>query len=187
MLKRNHCSANAPLALLMLRLPMCSPFADDSTTPATAPVVTIPTSVDPSMAPVEAPAPSEAVAPVPAAAGTSTVPVQFTVPQGQVACVQPGKLMRIEGAINVDPPSVGFGEIAPGDLQGNAAALRLTNSGNTQQTITHISCAPLQGMTAAVVPFFVVQFGDGPDAPRVKYVVLRLRSHRKRVSVSRKD
>ena len=37
--------------------------------------------------------------------------------------------MRIEGTINVDPPSVGFGPVAPGNLQGNAAALRLTNSG----------------------------------------------------------
>lgn len=120
----------------------------------------------------------EAPAPAPAAdanatgnataSGTTMVPIQFTVPPTKVACVQPGKLLRIQGAINVDPPSVGFGEIAPGDLQGNAAALRLTNPGQTQQTITHISCAPLEKMSPSVIPFFVVQFGDGPQAPRVK-------------------
>eukprot|EP00892_Ulva_mutabilis_P000625 jgi/Ulvmu1/10563/UM065_0017.1 len=128
-------------------------------TPGTAPAV----------APV-AGAPA-ADAPVPAAAptaGTSMVPVQFTVPQGNVACVVPGKLMRIHGAINVDPPSVGFGEVDPAEWQGNAAALRLTNSGQTQQTITHISCTPLDNMSAATIPFFVVQFGDGANAARVK-------------------
>lgn len=136
--------------------------------------------VSPQSAPETPPAGGDAdvevLGPAPAAnatgnattSGTTMVPVQFTVPQTKVACVRPGKLLRIQGAINVDPPSVGFGEIAPGDLQGNAAALRLTNPGQNQQTITHISCAPLEKMSPSVIPFFVVQFGDGPQAPRVK-------------------
>lgn len=139
------------------------PLPLEATTPteAAAPGVA---ATDPA-AVVEAPGPALADA-----SGTSTVPVDFTVPQGQVACVAPGKLMQVQGAINVDPPSVGFGEVDPEEWQANVAALRLTNSGQTQQTITHISCAPLDNMSAATIPFFVIQFGDGADAARVKYV-----------------
>lgn len=119
-----------------------------------------------------APAPSPAsVSPSAPSSSTRMVPVNFKVPAGTKACVASGKLQRIEGAVNVDPPSVGFGEVAPNNWQSNAAALRLTNSGTTQQTITHISCSPLDLMKDATIPYFVIQFGEGGNAPRVKYVL----------------
>lgn len=118
------------------------------------------------------PAPPVSPPPTPApSSSTRMVPVNFAVPAGTKACVASGKLQRIEGAINVDPPSVGFGEVAPNNWQSNAAALRLTNSGTTQQTITHISCSPLDTMKDSTIPYFVIQFGEGGNAPRVKYVV----------------
>lgn len=134
----------------------------------TVPITTPREAAAPEAAAPAAAAGAPAAAPAAVPGGTATVPVQFAVPQGKVACVAPGKLMRIEGAVNVDPPSVGFGEVAPDDWQGNAAALRLTNAGQAQQTITHISCAPLQNMSPSTIPFFAVQFGDGANAPRVK-------------------
>eukprot|EP00892_Ulva_mutabilis_P000623 jgi/Ulvmu1/10561/UM065_0015.1 len=114
-------------------------------------------------APALAPAPAP-----PAEGGTRMVPVTFKVPNGKKECVASGKLIRIEGAINVDPPSVGFGPVAPANWQGNAAALRLTNSGKTQQTITHISCVAFETGKADTIPFFVIQFGEGGNAARVK-------------------
>lgn len=160
-----------------------NPPAASAPPPGPAPPVATPPESEPQLPPEDpppvpqAPKPTVDPAPEPSApteptapptSATRMVPVTFSVPKGKKACVASGKLQRIEGAINVDPPSVGFGEVAPDDWQSNAAALRLTNSGKTQQTITHISCSLLENENDAAIPYFVIQFGEGGNAPRVK-------------------
>jgi hypothetical protein len=111
---------------------------------------------------VAAPA-STSVAPE-AGAGTApdgTAPVDFQPPPGAQPCVPPGSLVKLQGLIGVDPPSSGFGDVDPKTLGGNFASLQLTNSGTAPQTVSAISCTPLDTVDPSVSTFFVLQFGPG--------------------------
>lgn len=128
-------------------------------TRSVAPAAPAPVAAD-----VAAPAPSAAPGPAPDA------PLQFTVPEGAVACVPQGTLKAPAGVLNVAPASVTFGEIDPNDVQGNFEPLTLSNPSGAPVAIDAISCVPLAGKPADTISFFVVQFGEGGAAARVACV-----------------
>jgi hypothetical protein len=116
---------------------------------------------------VEAPA-DGATPPEATEAGTGTT----GPPASSNPCVPTEDLVTSDGLLGIDPAAVGFGEIAPDDLQGNFAPVRLSNRGAATQSVAFISCTPLENMAAVVSSFFVVQFGPTGAAPRVKCALL---------------
>ena len=74
-------------------------------------------SVAPAAPTAPAPVAADAPAPAPAPGPTPGAPLQFTVPEGAVACVPQGTLMGPAGVLDVAPVSVAFGEIDPNDIQ----------------------------------------------------------------------
>ena len=93
----------------------------------------------------------------PAAAATNHTP-----------CLSGKEAVQQEGPLDVEPAAVGFGAVAPGNLQGNFAPMRLSNTGTSPLSVAAISCTPLEGMAAVTSTFFVMQFGSGEDALRVQ-------------------
>lgn len=106
---------------------------------------------------------TEAAPPLGTEADAPSAAVVDTTP-----CVPVKDIVKQEGALHLEPAAVGFGEVAPGDLQGNVVSMRMSNTGTTPISVAAISCTPLEGAEAVTSTFFVMHFGSGTDAQRVQ-------------------
>lgn len=110
-----------------------------------------------------------AAAPV-AAAPTAAAPAAV-LPAGTLCVAEVDIVVQQEVPLNMEPGAVGFGEIAPGDLQGNFAPMRISNTGTTPLNVNFISCTPIEGMEAVTSTFFLMKFGNAAGSPRVQCVL----------------